>query len=223
MRLHALSISLVAALAAVAAGPARAEFAVATLYFDCGSDCKALRATLSEADASELANVPSQVTETLAVIADGGMPANAKADAVAALLRKGPFDGAFGKVKTGKRACAVYWYGFLDNASERLGSHQCRVSRKAGKLVVEKLTGDGLYAEITPYAGSVHAFVGRTFLPGQTERRYDGDNPANSSNENFGNKVGLALADRGRLYLVNINERGFTEPDHAFFEVIAIE
>ena len=220
MRIGAL---LIAAVVAFAPGAARAEFAVAALYFSCDADCKAVRARLAEADAKELANLPAQVTETLAVIADAGPPADGQADAVAARLREGPFDGAFDKVRTGTRTCTVYWYGFLDIASQRVGTHQCRLTRKDGRLVVEKRTGDGLHAEIAAYAGPVRAFLGRSFLPGHTEQRYDAGNPANAANDNYGNKVGLALADRGRLYLIDIGERGFTEPDRTFFEVIAIE
>ncbi len=33
----------------------------------------------------------------------------------------------------------------------------------------------------------------------------------------------LALADKGRLYLVSINERGFSDPDLNFFAIVAIE
>ena len=38
-----------------------------------------------------------------------------------------------------------------------------------------------------------------------------------------GNKIGIVLADRGKLYLLSTNERGFTEPDPTFFEIIVVE
>jgi hypothetical protein len=114
-------------------------------------------------------------------------------------------------------------YGFLDRASERVGTHQCRVTLKNARITVEKLTGDGLSANLQPYAGGAQAFIGRTFLPEHPELTYDPNSPANAANDNYGNKVGLALTNEGRLYLIDINERGFTEPDLTFFEVLEVE
>lgn len=203
---------------------ALAEFAVPSLYFECGAECRAVRDRLADADATELANVPAQVTETLAVIREAKTgSSNAQADIVAAKIARGTFDGVVDRVKVGTRSCTVYWYGFLDRHSERVGTHRCRVSRDGGKLVVEKLTGDGLRADVLPYAGTVRAFVGRTYLPDQPERAYARDKPANAGNSNYGNKVGLVLADKGRLYLIDIEERGFDEPDRSFFEAIVVD
>ena len=66
-------------------------------------------------------------------------------------------------------------------------------------------------------------FVGRTFLREQKERRDISFTRPNKGNDNFGNKVGMAYAYGARLFILSINERGFTEPDDAFFEVLAVE
>ena len=176
---------------------------------------------LADADAKELRALPAQVARTLANSA--GSAADAKADEIARIVGAGSFDNDFVRINPGRHNCVVYWYGFLDNASERVGSHQCRIARKGPDLTVEKLTGDEFIATISPCKGSGHMVVGRTFLREQKERGYDAVHPANKGNENFGNKVGMAYADGGRLFVLSINERGFTEPDDAFFEVLAVE
>ena len=180
-----------------------------------------LEEQLADSDATELRALPAQVARTLANSA--GSAADAKADAIGRIVGAGSFDNDFDRIKPGPRSCIVYWYGFLDNASERVGSHQCRIGRKGPDLTIEKLTGDGFLATISPCKGSGHMFVGRTFLREQKERRYDPVHPANKGNDNFGNKVGMAYADGGRLFILSINERGFTEPDDAFFEVLTVE
>jgi hypothetical protein len=179
---------------------------------------------LAESDAAELRALPAQVARTLAANAgESGLAADPKADEIGRIVAEGRFDNDFDQVKPGRRSCSVYWYGFLDNASERVGSHQCRITRKGGALTVEKLTGDGFIATVFPCKTPGHAVVGRTFLRDQKERGYEAAHPANRGNDNFGNKVGLAYADGGRLFVLSINERGFTEPDETFFEVLTVE
>ena len=191
---------------------------------ECGADCRGFLDQLSAADADEMRALPEQVVATLDATMDRAtLPSDPAANALAKKLQDGAFDLGFAKIKTGKRPCTVYWYGFLDNASERVGRHQCRVTRTADTLTIEKTTGDGLKALVHPYGQKTKAFIGRTYLPEQKRRAYDKANPANSGNENYGNKVGIVLADKGRLYLLSTNERGFTEPDPTFFEIIAIE
>lgn len=224
MRLAQLTcLSALAAFAALATPALAAPYAVLTAIGTCAEPC-AVPPGLAAVDADELKRLSSQVIATLQATADRAtLPADKAAETLAAKLAGGDFDGDFRKVKTGKKACVVYWYGFLDNRSERVGRHQCRVSRKDGGLVIEKTTGDGLYGTLTPYSGRSQALVGRTYLSDHKFRRYDAKRPDNPENENFGNKVGLVLADKGKLYFLSINERGFTEPDQTFFELIAIE
>ena len=72
--------------------------------------------------------MPAQVARTLANSA--GSAADAKADEIGRIVGAGSFDNDFDRIKPGRHSCVVYWYGFLDNASERVGSHQCRIARK---------------------------------------------------------------------------------------------
>ena len=185
--------------------------------------CEVLRERLTPTDIAEFETLPAQVRATLAALESGSAPGNEAADAIAAKLAGGAFDGAFDRVRPGTRACTVYWYGFLDNRSERVGRHRCRVTVKNGAIGIAKITGDGFNADLLPYIAGAEAVVGRTFLPGQRLKTYDKAVPANAENDNFGNKVGLAFVDKGHLYLISINERGFTEADDTFFEVLFIE
>jgi hypothetical protein len=183
-----------------------------------------LRSALTGEDVAEIEKLPAQILATIATAGDRAtMPTDANADAVAARIADGSFDGAFDKIKPGTRACTVNWYGFLDNRSERVGRHQCKISKQGDAISVSKISGDRLTATLVPYLPGAEVFIGRTFLAGHKNHAYDKSLPANPENENYGNKVGLALADRGKLYLLSINERGFTEPDDSFFEVIVIE
>lgn len=190
---------------------------------ECGEDCLAVKGLLSPSDADELARLPAEVRTTVAEIVDRTMVSDVDAQALVMKLARGAFDADFGKVAAGRHGCIVYWYGFLDEGSRMVGRHQCRTAVKDGRLTVTKVTGDGFAATLYPYAGAVGAFVGRSYLDDHKQRTYDRDTPANAENGNFGNKVGVALADGGRLYLVSINENGFTEPDETFFEIIAVE
>jgi len=210
--------------AAAASPPAKADDAVPALTFACGDVCKAANAKLAADDAAELGRLPGQVKATVDATYDRStLPSVPAATDIATQLLRGRFDGDFTGIKPGVHTCTVYWFGFLDNASERVGMHKCTVARRGGALTVEKTTGDGFAARLVPYAGGIEAVIGRTYLPGGRTRAYDRAHPADASNRNYGDKVGLALADKGRLFLVSINERGFTEPDDTFFEVIAVE
>ncbi|HZP21774.1 MAG TPA: hypothetical protein VFB16_16410 [Bauldia sp.] len=218
---RALALSLMLALPAGAA--LADEPLVPKLPAECGAPCAAVKAMLTAEDADELGRLVPQVAHGLTIGERAMLPLDNDAEMV---LRRSVLvatDGRFDKVKTGIRTCTVYWYGFLDHGSEKVGTHLCKVSRKGGVLGVEKTTGDGMLVSLYPYAAPVDAYVGRTFTSDQIERKYDKDHPANDENDNYGNKVGLALADKGRLYLVSINERGFSDPDLNFFEIIAIE
>ena len=207
----------------IAATPAVADQPLAWLAPACGAPCQAVRAQLTPADASELTALPGQVAHTLSLSERAMLPLDNQAELVLRRIAQGKNDGNFDRVRPGKHLCTVYWFGFLENGSEKVGTHSCRIVRKNGVITVGKSTGDGFSATLLPYDGSLRAVVGRTFLPEQKERTYDRDKPANSGNENYGNKVGLAIADNGRLYLISINERGFTDPDTSFFEVLAID
>ena len=196
----------------VVAGPAHAGFSLSSLKAAC--KCETLRSALTAEDVAEIEKLPAQILATIATAGDRAtMPADANADVIAAKIADDSFDGGFDRITAGTRACTVYWYGFLDNRSERVGRHQCKISKQGDAISVSKISGDRLTATLVPYVPGAEVFIGRTFLAGQKNHAYDKSLPANPENENYGNKVGLALADRGKLYLLSINERGFTEPD----------
>src|SRR5262245_59944199 len=77
---------------------------------------------LTEPDAAELRALPAQVTRTLTAIkGQSGLPAEPKAGEIAEVIGAGGFDNDIDGIKTGKHGCVIYWYGFLDTASQRVG------------------------------------------------------------------------------------------------------
>jgi hypothetical protein len=123
----------------------------------------------------------------------------------------------------GPYRCTVWWYGFLRDGARKVGTHQCTVSAGGkGGLVIEKTTGDLFHAETVSWENGMTAFAGRTWLPGHAETRYDPAHPENRENGNYGNKVGLVLRSGERLFLVSIDERGMTEPDPTYFEILEL-
>lgn len=177
----------------------------------------------SPRDATELAGLRAQVRATLADLSAKGLSANGQAATVAAILDGKVTPDDVAGFPAGPYRCTVFWYGFLDEGARRVGAHQCSVSRKeGGGLVVEKTTGDRFHGETAPFEDRLTAFAGRTWLEGHAERRYDPAHPANAENENFGNKVGIVLRSGERLFLVSIDERGMTEPDPTYFEILEL-
>lgn len=208
----------------VAAGASVPEtLAWATALEPCTTECAATLAPLAAVDADALRALPVRVASTLAAIADPALPMDAAAgSALDAALPLGA--GDLVAVTTGDRACTVYWYGFLDNAGQTVGQHRCRVTRGAdGMLTVEKLSGELLYAEVTPVATGTGVAVGRTSLDGHAIRRYDAVTADNAENNNFGNVVGLAFADGARLVIVDGDQRGISPPDDTYFAVLVVE
>ena len=111
----------------------------------------------------------------------------------------------------------------LEDGARRVGTHRCTVSKGAdGALVIEKTTGDRLHAETVAWEDGMTAFAGRTWIDGQSEHRYDPAHPGNAANDNYGNKVGLVLRSGERLFLISIDERGMTEPDPTYFEILEL-
>jgi hypothetical protein len=124
--------------------------------------------------------------------------------------------------------CTIYDFGFLDNAAEIVGTHQCEVkatrfNNQLASYTVQKVTGDGFFAEVRPYTTNTAVFMGRTFLKGHAITRYNAATPKNRENDNFGNKVGLQVNLGGKIALVSINKNGFTEDDPTYFQVILLE
>jgi hypothetical protein len=198
---------------------------IPALDIQCGSDCEQFRALLSPDDKSEITTLPPQVNRTLhALSQQQTLSRDAGAEVILEDLGDGPLDRDLSRVGTGPRVCTVYNFGFLDEGSRRVGTHRCEISQRSGHLQIEKLTGEGLVALLYPYGDSVWGFAGRTYIDRPNEvPRYDSDNPIDQDNDNFGNKVGLAMTQAGRLYLLSIDESGFQYPDDTFFEVIVVQ
>lgn len=191
---------------------------------ECDAGCRSVLAALAPADAAALEALPGRAALTIAEIrGTPGLPSDAGAEAVLDRLLAGSFTGSLGAVGTGERSCTLYWYGFLDEASRRVGTHRCRIERAGDGLTLIKLTGERLSAAVEPLDEATGVLVGRTYLEGHRIRSYDASRPTNPENENFGNHVGLVFADGGGLLVVSAAMLGFTEPDETFFAVLAVE
>lgn len=201
-----------------------AEPAWADILARCTGSCAEALGRLAPADQRLLEALPQRVARTADELArNPGLTWNEQARPVLDRAMAIAPGGDFARVRTGQRPCTVFWFGFLDNAGERVGRHSCRVTRRGGALTIEKVTGDRLSAQIVPIDAGSGLLIGRTYLPDQPERRYDPDRPANASNDNFGNKTGLVFADGRGLLVIDADMRGFTEPDATYFEVLVID
>ena len=177
----------------------------------------------SPQDATQLSNLPAQVKATLADLKKKGRSVNGQADTVEALLDGRVKSDDVGSYPTGPYRCDVFWYGFLEEGARRVGSHTCSVTRApGGGLVIDKTSGEHLHAETVPLKNGQTGFAGPTWIDGHSERQYDPTQPANADNDNFGNKVGRVVRSGERLFLVSIDERGMTEPDLTYFEILEL-
>lgn len=192
--------------------------------------CDDVKKILSPDDFAELQWIPEKVARTVAEVRNRRGP---REDAIAGDILKRIANAELdpdplAAVKTGRVKCTTYNFGFLDNAAERVGGHQCdvrmvRIGGNLASLTISKVTGEGFFADIKPYRANAMAYVGRTFLPGHAIRRYNAATPRNRENDNYGNKVGLLVAIAGKPALLTINQNGFTEADPTFFEVTILE
>lgn len=177
---------------------------------------------LAQSDRRQIEAISGQVTATLQDLRGKGLEVNEQAQSVAALLDGGPQAIDASQVKAGPYACTVWWYGFLEEGSDRVGTHKCAVETSGdGALRIRKFTGERINATTSALDGRT-IYAGRKFLSGHRQTEYDIDQPVNTENENFGNKVGIVLRDGERLFLVSIEERGMSPPDDTFFEIIEL-
>jgi hypothetical protein len=199
-------------------------------FASCDAACTATLATLSEADRKSLTDLPFEIERTIgrhaaADLAAGPGAARAAAGAVAANLtgRPSPSIAAPTAALAGERSCVLYYFGYSNEAARSVGRHRCSVSQEeGGALIVQKISGERLRAELKPLTSGVAAFVGRTFKAGDAETRYDPEKPVSAADKDLGNSVGLATASEGRLMLTSSELRRFEGEDN-FFWVLAID
>lgn len=189
----------------------------------CGAACSEIMADLAAEDADSIRDLSDRVRLTADALrlsdAAWDEPARSVLEQVLS-LRAG---GDFSAVEAGEHACTVYWYGFLDNAGQEVGRHQCLVERTDAGLTVRKLTGEMLAADLLETGEGYRIAVGRSFLAEHAERSYDPLNPDNAQNDNFGNFVGMALASDSTLIILAADMRGFQTPDPTYFSVLVID
>ena len=172
-------------------------------------------------DRIELATLPIRVLGTLSALQAEGWRPDSLAGTIAQNLAAE--QTTLNTIRPGRYQCNVFRYGFLDNARQFMGTHRCRVERdRLGNLVVLKLTGRALNATLLEIQGGGIAFGGRTAPSGSLADPYDPEFPADRLNDNFGNVVGRVLTEGRRIYLIDIDQRGMTEPDPTFFQVIEL-
>jgi len=192
--------------------------------------CDEVRKLTTPADFAELQSLPDVIARTWSEVRNvRGPRENAEARAILEAIADGRLESdPVSVVKTGQQRCTLYSVGFLDNAAERVGTHQCMVRMvKIGgnvvSLTLEKLTGDGFFADFKPYRANAMAWLARSYLKGHAVTRYNLALPRNRENDNFGNAVGMLVALGGKAALVSANQNGFTEPDRTFFSVLLME
>ncbi|MCP1198640.1 hypothetical protein [Notoacmeibacter sp. MSK16QG-6] len=176
---------------------------------------------MTSADRRELSALPARISGTIEALRADGWPADTLAEMVLQKLASG--QTRLSAVRPGRYQCNVFWYGFLENSRQFLGTHRCRVERdRLGNLVILKLTGQGLNATLLEIESGGIAFAGRNAPSGSLAEPYDPERPTDRLNNNFGNVVGRVLTDGRRIYLVDINQRGMTEEDASYFQVIEL-
>ena len=192
--------------------------------------CDDVRKLVTPAEFAQLQSIPDMIERTWLEVQNRKGPREDAAarrileQLVAADLTPDPLAA----VKTGKVKCTTYHFGFLDNAAERVGTHQCmvrmvRIGGELSSLTLEKETGDGFHGSFKRYRVNAMAWIGRTSLKGHQQTRYNLAVPRNAENTNFGNKVGILVSLGGKPALLSLDQSGFTSPDPTFFEVTVLE
>lgn len=202
----------------------------------CSEECEASLSLLSDSDREGLIDLPARVERTLAAIGpikgDGGTKAAVEVARQLGDQGAGPPVAQPGAeqtlaapidVQAGEADCTLRWFGFLDEPAKTVGTHRCRIGKAAdGTVTIEKLTGEGMLVHLAPLNDRFSAYLGRSFLPDQTERAYDLKTPVNGGNGNFGNVSGLATLSGGQIVLISGAELGMKPADDTFFSVLTV-
>lgn len=178
--------------------------------------------SLSGADTTQVDGLVGRIHHTLDDIENGAWTPGGRVETVLAILEKRVPGDKIADYPAGDYRCTVWYYGFLDSAERKVGTHQCHVTRNETGLTITKTTGERLNAKTFSWKHGMTAFAGRSYLDGQSQTEYDPQNPDNTDNANFGNKVGLAVRSDERLFLISADEHGFQSPDDTFFEIIEL-
>lgn len=192
--------------------------------------CDDVKKLVTDEEFGQLKGLPAMIDRTIAeVINRRGPREDARARMLMEQLIKIDLEpDPLAAIKAGAVKCTTYNFGFLDNAAERVGQHQCMVRMvliggELTSLTIEKTTGDGFHANVKKFRVNALAYLGRTYLKGHAVTRYNQARPRNAENRNFGNKVGLIVSLGGRPALITMDQSGFTETDPTFFEVTLLE
>ena len=192
--------------------------------------CDDVRKLATPADFAELVRLPATIEATWREVKDR---AGANEDAAARrlleqIVKADLSPDPVASVKTGQQTCTLYNFGFLGNAAERVGTHKCmvrmvQIGGNIASLTLEKLSGDGYFADLKPYRVNGMAALARTYLKGHAVTRYNLAVPKARENGNYGNAIGLLVSLGGKTALISANQNGFTEPDATFFSVLLLE
>ncbi len=192
--------------------------------------CDDVKKLVSADEFGELMGLPAMIDATISEVIDRRGPReHDKAREILQLLAKVAVSAdPLASIKPGSAKCTIYQFGFLDNAAERSGQHQCmvrmvQIGGELTSLTIEKTSGDAFHANLKKFRVNAMAYLGRTSLKGHAITRYNQARPRNAENNNFGNKVGLFVVLDGRPVLLSMNQNGFTEADPTFFEAIVLE
>jgi hypothetical protein len=116
----------------------------------------------------------------------------------------------------------LYWFGFLDDAVRVVGRHKCRIDEENGELERDQAHRGGAVCAAGGVRKGPNVATGRTYLPEQSERRYDRARPDNRGNDNFGNLLASLFPSERKLAIVSADMHGH-EPDETFLSCCVLE
>ncbi len=186
--------------------------------------CEEINQSITKRDATELTKIPFMVKKTILEITKNRKGRYEDIHKIVNRISSGNINSnVSAALRTGERMCQVFYFSFLDNSVQLVGTHRCLVERLNGDLGVFKFTGNRLFVTLKPYKESALAFIGRSYVPEHHQQRYDRENTDNIENDNFGNEVGYVFSVDNKLVLISISQRGFTQPDETFFSCLIIK
>ena len=154
-------------------------------------NCKVVEKEIAKKDAIELEQLPVMVKKTIKEIIKHKKGRYEDYHKIVTRLSKGTINNNCNSaLRTGERTCQVFYFSFINNSVELMGTHRCRVEKINGDLSIFKFTGNRLFTILKPYRKSALVYIGRSYLSEHRQKKYDRENPDNIENDNFGNEVG---------------------------------